>query len=208
MKENIEELPVRRPEEMQILDNLDRITAIDNRTRALQDKIRCNPLNFMGVLVWEVELERLEKQKSRLQKRNRVLHVSDSKHPKRNRCIGMRFSPIPIIALAKYTHQQFQKKMNMEKTEDEQLEELNNLRLSHTERIPERIRWPETAEEWIKMSPAQKDALGEQHEREDFDEYKAAEPFFPEIRETIQRHEQDLERDEDNDLYRDDDRER
>lgn len=135
MENHIEQPPPRRQEEMQIIDNLDRITAIDNRTRELQEKIRCNPLNFMGVLVWEIELEKLEKEKSRLKKRNQVLDISDNKRKRTEPCVGIRFSPIPIIALAKYTHQQFQKRMNLEKTEDEQLEELNNLRLSRTDHV-------------------------------------------------------------------------
>ena len=65
--------PKQLPEEKSLIKNLGKLEANIKRQRELEDKIKEHPLDFMSVLIWEVELEKLGHQEDKLRKRNEKL---------------------------------------------------------------------------------------------------------------------------------------
>ncbi len=105
--------PVRvqkEPGEDKILKNIFAIEVINKRMKVLEEQVRTHPLDFMSVLVWEVELEKLAGDAERLQKRNQKLYKSlgmdsptmQNSQPKPTRKVNpsLGYAPISISSLA------------------------------------------------------------------------------------------------------------
>lgn len=105
--------PVRvqkEPGEDKILENMFAIEAINKRMKVLEEQVRTHPLDFMSVLVWEVQLDKLANDAERLQKQNQKLsqsfnqsfpaspHSLSKPFKKVNPSIG--YAPISLSSLA------------------------------------------------------------------------------------------------------------
>lgn len=105
--------PVRvqkQPGENKILENIFAIEAINKRMKVLEEQIRTHPLDFMSILVWEVQLEKLGNDAEHLQKQNQKLSKSFSQSfpasphtiPKQSRKVNplTGYAPISMSSLA------------------------------------------------------------------------------------------------------------
>lgn len=66
-------VPLKHPEEILIIRNLNKIHAINEQQRYLEDQCRENPLELMSRIGWEFELEVLSYKEDKLLKRNKRL---------------------------------------------------------------------------------------------------------------------------------------
>jgi len=67
------EKPLQHPEEHAMIRNLQKLEYIKNQARKLEDQIREHPFDFMSIVIWEVQLEKLAYDEGKLLKRNEKL---------------------------------------------------------------------------------------------------------------------------------------
>lgn len=75
------EKPLQHPEERTMIRNLQKLEYIKNQARKLQDQIHEHPFDFMSIVIWEVQLEKLAFDEGKLLKRNEKLWKAMEKRP-------------------------------------------------------------------------------------------------------------------------------